>query len=149
MTEITCETVLEMVAAGEDAVEVREHLESCEACRLEAARIRQTIQIVESDTEVKVPEHLDRAVRAMLSEPVAVKNGILRPGIALTLSIVGMIAGIVALVGWLGGPDLETERIVKALPLVWTYLSFGAVAGLPMVIWSYARRRERNGEVQS
>ena len=149
MTKVTCETVREMVAAGEDAVEVEEHLASCEACRLETARIRQMIQVIESDAEVKVPEHLDRSIRAMLSEPIAVANGILRPGVALALSVIGLIAGIIALAGWLGGPELDTEKIVKALPLVWSYLALGAVAGLPMLIWSYVRRRECNGEVQS
>jgi len=150
MTKITCESVLEMVAVGEEleTAEVKEHLLACEACRLETARIRRMIQALESDAALKVPDHLDREVRALLSGPAQVSNGILRPGPALALSIVGLMAGIIALVGWLGGPEKDLTNIVKALPLVWTYLAFGVVAGLPMLIRFCIRRSECNGEVQ-
>ena len=150
MSSEICERVRTWIALGEEAMnaEATDHLRSCSECRLEAARIGRVRNALSRKAALRVPERLDRAVLALLSEHVGVPESILRPRLAIALAVVALIAGILALVGWNGESGADSPNPFKIVLWVWVYLALAAVATLPMLVHHAVPRRECSERVQ-
>lgn len=134
MSSEICKEVRTRIALGGDAVnaETGAHLRSCGECRREASRIERLINTLARTAALPVPARLDRAVLALLSENVGVPESILRPGLAITLAVIALIAGTLALAGWSGESGADSPNPLKIVVWVWVYLALAAVVTLPM-----------------
>lgn len=136
MPETVCEQIQQRIALGEsqDSAEIASHLQSCEACRHEAARLGAVLTLLAEDAEAVVQPELDRQVRSMIGEAPVAGRSYLRPRLAIALAAIALLAGIIAVVGFVTRGASAQEDCFRAFAIVWTYLAISSVATLPILI---------------
>jgi hypothetical protein len=149
MRNETCKEVRARIALGDGTTEqMDEHVRNCAGCRVEGARIGRLVRALARDAELAVPARLDLGLRTLLAQWEGAPRSILRPGLAIALAVLAILAGVLSLVGWQGASGADNLQPLKIAAIVWLYLAFASVATLPMVFHLAVRRRESLEGVQ-
>jgi hypothetical protein len=141
---MSCDQARREIVLGRDERAER-HLEECEGCRLEAARVAQIVRALATSAELSPPAALDARVRRSLASLSPESHPRLSP---LTVSGLGVAAyaSVVFGVGiWLASSGLAESAPAVTVAIGAAYLAACAAASLPLLI---RRARLRPVELQ-
>jgi hypothetical protein len=145
---MSCDEARRAIALGLDEG-ARRHLQECEACGLEAARLGQIVRTLAESAEVEPPAALDARVRRTLAVPP--------PGARPLPSLVttsGLSIAAYASIAFGVGIPLASSGFAEAAPaltaaIAAAYLAACAAASLPLLIRRARLRAVEAQEVSS
>jgi hypothetical protein len=148
MTESICEEVRRRLALG-DTEAAEEHLATCEACALEARRLKGVLRLLARDATVEPGAELDRQVRRMLVAPRPGERWALRPVLATGLATASALALVLALAATFAEAGAGELGFGLALTAIGIYFAMSLAASLPLLLLGKLRTSAVNGEVRS